>query len=308
MKTSARSPQPWSAAVVVGATGPWLEPEFLPPVSASAKSSVTASAAGLASAASGAPWAFDAVVFDMDGVVTDTAAVHAAAWQRMFDDYLRRRKREHGEPFRAFTSTDYRAYVDGRPRYQGVRAFLESRGLRLAAGTPGDAPELETICGLGNRKNAWFNEIVGRDGVRVYASTLALIRELRAAGRKVGLATSSRNAALVLAQTAAAPLFGTIVDGLVAERLHLAGKPAPDIFVTAAADLGAAPARTVVVEDAVAGVQAGVAGGFALVIGVAREHDAGDLRAAGADVVVRDLAEIGAGEINQKVRLKGAET
>jgi len=247
------------------------------------------------------------VVFDMDGVLTDTAAVHSAAWKRMFDEFLARHAARAGDAFREFThDTDYRTYVDGKPRYQGVAAFLASRGISLPQGTPADAPETETVCGLGNRKNQLFNAIVADSGVRVYESTVALIRTLQAAGVRVGLATSSRNASLLLARTQTASLFEAVVDGVVSEVRDLRGKPHPEIFLTAAADLGVSAARTVVVEDAVVGVQAGAAGGFALVIGVAREGNAEELRANGADMVVRDLADVSLAAIDQAARRKAA--
>ncbi|HVZ66587.1 MAG TPA: beta-phosphoglucomutase family hydrolase [Lacunisphaera sp.] len=247
--------------------------------------------------------AFDAAIFDLDGVVTETAAVHAEAWKRMFDEFLRHRARRRGEPFREFTQGgDYRAYVDGRPRYRGVESFLASRGLALPPGTPADEPQAETVCGLGNRKDELFREILAAGGVKVFPGTLALIGELRAAGIRVGLATSSRNSALVLAGTPAAGLFATIVDGMVLARLGLRGKPEPDIFALAAANLGVRRDRAIVIEDAVAGVQAGAAGGFALVVGVAREGNAEELRKNGADVVVGDLAEVNMEELNRLVR------
>jgi beta-phosphoglucomutase family hydrolase len=247
--------------------------------------------------------AFDAVIFDMDGVVTDTAAVHSAAWKQMFDEYLHLRDTRAGVPFREFTHVhDYRTYVDGRPRYQGVEAFLESRGIHLPMGTPDDPAGRETVCGLGNRKNGLFNEIIATSGVKLYATTLDLIHSLRQAGIKVGLATSSRNAAPVLEKTQTTHLFATVVDGLVSAGLSLKGKPHPDIFTTACAALRTTPARSVVVEDAVSGVRAGVAGGFGLVIGVAREDNAQELRENGADVVVRDLAEINVETIDRQVR------
>lgn len=243
----------------------------------------------------------------MDGVVTDTAAVHSAAWKRMFDEYLRRRATQTGAEFHEFTHAgDYRTHVDGRPRYQGVAAFLGSRGIHLPAGTPEDPAGRETVCGLGNRKNELFNEIIATGGVRLYESTVALVHALRAAGVRIGLATSSRNAALILNRTGTGPLFATVVDGLVSERLGLRGKPQPDIFTTAAANLGVPPARAVVVEDAVSGVRAGAAGGFALVIGVAREDNARELHENGADMVVRDLAEASVEAIDRSVRHKGA--
>ena len=248
---------------------------------------------------------FDAVIFDMDGVVTDTAAVHSLAWKRMFDEYLRARARRHGGAFEEFSpERDYRAYVDGKPRYQGVASFLASRGIELPLGTPADAPARETVCGLGNRKNELFNQIVGTAGARVYGSTLVLLHDLREAGIKIGLATSSRNAALILARSQTAPLFATVVDGIVSERLGLPGKPQPDIFIAACANLRVPCARAVVVEDAVAGVRAGAAGGFALVIGVAREGNAPELHAAGADLAAHDLAEVNLAAIDERVRLK----
>lgn len=254
-----------------------------------------------------APLAFDAAIFDMDGVLTETASVHSRAWKQMFDEFLRRRARERGEPYHEFTHAgDYLRYVDGKPRARGVEAFLESRGIRLPLGSADDPPEAETLCGLGNRKNELFNAIIASSGVQVFASTIALIEELRAAGVRVGLATSSRNSGLVLARTRTAPLFETVVDGVVSERLALRGKPQPDIFVTACRDLGARCERAIVIEDAVSGVQAGAQAGFGLVIGIAREDNAGALRENGADVVVRDLAELGLAEINRQVLLKAA--
>lgn len=243
----------------------------------------------------------------MDGVITQTAAVHSLAWKRMFDDYLLSRESRYGEPFREFTHAgDYLSYVDGRPRYRGVEAFLKSRGIVLPAGTAADLPGAETVCGLGNRKNAVFNQIIATEGVRVYDSTIALILALLEQGVRVGLATSSRNSGVILAKTRTAPLFATVVDGLVSEKLGLRGKPEPDIFVTAARNLGTSPDRSIVVEDAVSGVQAGAKGGFALVIGVAREDNAGELAANGADLVVRDLAETNLAEISRAIRVRRA--
>jgi beta-phosphoglucomutase family hydrolase len=253
------------------------------------------------------PHAFDAAIFDMDGVLTDTAAVHSGAWKRMFDEFLRRRERMHAEPFREFSHAhDYLRYVDGRPRYQGVKTFLESRGIHLPTGETHDPAGAETICGLGNRKNELFNHIIHSEGVRVYASTIALIDAMRDAGIQVGLATSSKNSGLILAKTRTDPLFATVVDGITSERLGLKGKPAPDIFVTACENLRAHPARAIVFEDAVSGVRAGADGGFALVIGVARENNASELREHGADLVVADLAELTLAEIDRKIRLKRA--
>ncbi len=263
---------------------------------------------GPGGAAGALPREFDAAIFDMDGVITDTAAVHSRAWKQMFDDYLRRRAEWGHEPFREFTHEgDYRAFIDGRPRYQGVAAFLESRDIRLPPGTPGDPPGTETICGLGNRKNALFNEIIALEGAGLYDSTVSLIGEMRAQSIKVGLATSSRNSALILGKSGVAHLFDTVVDGIVSEKLNLKGKPAPEIFTTASANLGVPSARAIVLEDAVSGVAAGASGGFALVIGLARENNHDELRRHGADFVVSDLAETNLEKINEAVRAKRAK-
>ncbi len=250
---------------------------------------------------------FDAAIFDLDGVITQTAAVHSLAWKRMFDEYLLSRESRYGERFREFTHDgDYLAHVDGRPRYCGVEAFLKSRGIELPLGSPADAPGTETICGLGNRKNELFNQIIATEGVRVYDSTIALILALLEQGVRVGLATSSRNSGIILAKTRTAPLFPVVVDGLVSEKRRLRGKPEPDIFLAAAHDLGVVPARAIVIEDAVSGVQAGAKGGFALVIGIAREDNAVELAANGADVVVRDLSEISIDAISRSISARRA--
>lgn len=243
----------------------------------------------------------------MDGVITQTAAVHSIAWKRMFDEYLRARAARHHEVFKEFTHAgDYLAHVDGRPRYKGVATFLKSRGIHLPLGTLQDHPGAETICGLGNRKNELFNAIIEREGVSLYDSTITLIRDLLAHGIKVGLATSSKNSAVILAKTGTAPLFATVVDGIVSERLGLRGKPEPDIFTTASRNLGVPCDRAIVVEDAVSGVQAGARGGFALTLGVARENNARELRENGADFVVQDLGELNADRISERVRAKRA--
>lgn len=246
--------------------------------------------------------AFEAVVFDMDGVLTQTATVHAEAWKQLFDEYLAARSARYGEPFREFTHEgDYRTYVDGRPRYRGVEAFLRSRGITLPYGAATDEPGAQTICGLGNRKNQLFNRILRERGVRVYDSTVALIIALRRRGVRVGLATSSRNAVDILELTGTRFLFGAVVDGLVSEQLGLRGKPEPDIFHEACAGLRVHPSRAVVVEDAASGVEAGSRGGFALTLGVAREGNAAELLARGADVAVDDLARLDVDGINNLV-------
>ncbi len=246
--------------------------------------------------------AFDAVVFDMDGVVTRTAEVHARAWRELFEAYLAARPELRPFSFPA----DYLEHIDGRPRYDGVAALLASRGVVLPRGTTDDAPGEDTVCALGNRKNVLFNRLIATDGVGVFESTLAFIAELEKRGVRIGLATSSRNAALVLERSGTARHFAAVIDGLVAEKRGLAGKPAPDIFVAACRDLGVAPERTVVVEDAAAGVAAGVRGEFAYVIGLAREGNAAELRAAGAHLVLRDLAEIELPELENRVLARRA--
>lgn len=237
---------------------------------------------------------FDGAVFDLDGVVTRTAEVHAAAWKELFDTYLWERSQRLGEPFRPFDfEADYRRYVDGKPRYEGVRSFLASRGVALPYGSPDDSAACETICGLGNRKNELFRKRLERDGVAVYDSSLALIRALRRRGLKIGMLSSSKNAAAVLAAAGLTDLFDLCVDGIEAARLNLRGKPDPDVFLYAAERLGIAPARAFAVEDALSGVEAARAAGFGLVIGVDRSGDAPALRAHGADIVVGDLAQLG---------------
>jgi alpha,alpha-trehalase len=235
----------------------------------------------------------DAVVFDMDGVVTDTATVHAAAWKRLFDEYLAERARTTDEQFVAFDlDGDYRRHVDGKPRYDGVRDFLASRGIVLPEGEPSDPPERETVCGLGNRKDRYFLAHIREYGVRAYPSTVELVGRLEATGFGTAIISASRNMKEVLAAAGLGDLFRVSVDGRDAEALALPGKPHPAVFLEAARRLGADPARAAVVEDALAGVEAGRRGRFGFVIGVDRVGHRDALREAGADVVVRDLAEV----------------
>jgi trehalose 6-phosphate phosphatase len=243
--------------------------------------------------------AIDGVLFDLDGVVTHTAKLHAAAWKELFDGYLQQRAAREHESVQPFDSdTDYRRYVDGKPRYQGIESFLNSRGIELPYGDPTDGPEQETIYGLGNKKNSIFLARLKAQGAEVYHSTVELIRALKARGIMVGIVSSSKNCAAVLEVTGLADLFDTRVDGWDSERFKLTGKPAPDIFLKAAEQLGVLPARTVIVEDAIAGVEAGRNGRFAVVIGVARQGTHAALYTHGADVVVGDLSEIGIDEDN----------
>ena len=231
----------------------------------------------------------DAVIFDMDGVVTDTASTHAAAWKRVFDGYLGERARRMDERFRPFEEDDYRRYVDGKPRYDAVRDFLASRGIALPEGDPTDPPDRETVCGLGNRKDAYFLAQLREQGAQAYPGTVALVRQLAARGVRTAIISASRNLTEVLDAAGVGDLFQVEVDGLDAERLGLAGKPDPAVFLEAARRLRVEPARAAIVEDALAGVEAGRRGGFALVVGVDRTGHPDALRAAGADVVVSDL-------------------
>lgn len=239
------------------------------------------------------PERFDGVLFDLDGVLTDTAQVHATCWKRMFDEFLHNHASRTGEPFRPFEiATDYKQYVDGKLRYEGVRSFLESRGIDLPYGEPDAPPDDNTICGLGNRKNALVGEILASEGVVVYEGSVAWVRHLRGLGVKTAVVSASRNCQAVLEAAGIGALFDVRVDGEVADRLGLAGKPEPATFLEAARKLGVAPGRAVVVEDAIAGVQAGRAGAFGLVIGVARKGDAAALQENGADVVLTDLGDL----------------
>jgi alpha,alpha-trehalase len=241
------------------------------------------------------PGEIDAVVFDMDGVVTQTAVLHAASWKRLFDAYFAERARRTGEVYAPFTEADYLRYVDGKPRYDGVRDVLAERGVTLPWGDPGDPPERETVCGLGNRKNDYFHRAIAEQGARVYPSTVTLVRDLKDVGVRVAIISASKNATMILEAAGVRDLFEVQVDGVVAAGLGLPGKPDPAVFVEAARRVGVAPARAAIVEDAIAGVRAGRAGGFGLVIGVDRGGNAAGLAAAGADVVVDDLAEVDVG-------------
>ncbi len=237
---------------------------------------------------------FEAVIFDLDGVITKTALVHSTAWTRMFNDYLSFREKTYDEKQAAFThEKDYLPFVDGKPRYKGVADFLSSRNIKLTYGHPSDSSDLETICGLGNRKNSYFNAILENEGVEVYDSTIDLVNELRSHNIKVGVASSSANCRKVLERAGIIQLFQTRVDGEVSAKLGLKGKPEPDIFTVASDNLKVSYKKAIVVEDAVSGVQAGSKGGFGLVLGIAREGNAHDLLNNGAHVVVSDISELG---------------
>lgn len=237
--------------------------------------------------------AFDAAVFDLDGVVTQTAKIHAAAWKELFDAYLQERAERFGEPFEPFDrSSDYLRYVDGKPRYEGIRSFLLSRGIELPYGSPGDPPGRETICALGDRKNELFHLLLARNGVEVDESSIRFIQALRRYGIKTALVSSSKNARAVVQAADLVTLFDACIDGVDAARLSLKGKPHPDIYLRAAECLNVAPSRTFGLEDALSGVEAMKAAGYGLVIGVDRGNQAAALREHGADVVVSDLAEL----------------
>lgn len=239
------------------------------------------------------PRGIAACLFDLDGVLTRTAEIHAAAWKRMFDSFLREWVGGTGSAHEPFDPVgDYAAHVDGRPRADGVRAFLASRGIRLPEGAPEDPPSAETVHGLANRKNELVGGLIERQGVRAYEGSVRFLGAVRAAGLACAVVTSSENAEAVLRAAGLADMFEVKVDGVAVRELGLAGKPAPEEFLEAARRLGVAPERAAVLEDAVAGVAAGRAGGFGYVIGVDRAGQAAALRAAGADVVVSDLAEL----------------
>jgi beta-phosphoglucomutase family hydrolase len=241
----------------------------------------------------GLPEGVTACLFDLDGVLTQTAKVHAAAWRQMFDDYLRARAARRGESFVPFDPVrDYDEYVDGKPRADGVRSFLASRGIELPEGSPDDPPEAETVIGLGSRKNQIVLRMIHDDGVEPYEGSVRYVEAARAAGLRRAVVSSSTNARDVLTAAGILELFEEIVDGHTAERDQLQGKPAPDTFLAGARALGVGADQAVVFEDALAGVEAGHAGKFAFVVGVDRAGQADALKAHGADVVVKDLADL----------------
>jgi beta-phosphoglucomutase family hydrolase len=234
------------------------------------------------------PAGIRACLFDLDGVLTKTATVHARAWKEMFDGFLRGR----GEPFEPFEAADYEEYVDGKPRLDGVRSFLAARGIDLPEGSPDDPTEADTVHGLGLRKNDRVLELIREQGVEPYEGSVRFVEAARDRGLRRAVVSSSSNARDVLVAAGIDQLFEDRVDGLVAERERLAGKPAPDTFLFGARLLGVEPAQAAVFEDALAGVEAGRAGRFGWVVGVDRSGEAEALRGRGADVVVRDLSEL----------------
>jgi len=242
----------------------------------------------------GLPEGIKACLFDLDGVLTQTAKVHAAAWKTMFDEFLRSWAERHGQEFVPFDPvSDYDEYVDGKPRYEGVKSFLSSREIELPKGTPDDPPSAETIDGLGNRKNEIVLKLIRDQGVEPYEGSVRYLRAVIAEGLRRAVVSSSTNTSDVLrAAGIDEHLFDEIVDGVVAEREHLKGKPAPDTYLAAARAVGVEPREASVFEDALAGVEAGRAGDFGFVVGVDRVGQADALKAHGADVVVGDLAEL----------------
>jgi beta-phosphoglucomutase family hydrolase len=241
----------------------------------------------------GLPDRIRACLFDLDGVLTQTAGIHASAWKKMFDGYLRERAARSGEQFVAFDAVgDYDEYVDGKPRYEGVRSFLDSRGIDLPPGDPSDATDAETIDGLGNRKNEIVSRMIRRQGVEAYEGSVRYVRAAREAGLRRAVVSSSTNCRDVLVAAGIEDLFEERIDGIVAREQRLRGKPQPDTYLAAARALGAEPGAAAVFEDALAGVEAGRAGGFGLVVGIDRTGQAAELRRHGADIVVNDLVEL----------------
>ncbi|WP_243366938.1 beta-phosphoglucomutase family hydrolase [Fundidesulfovibrio soli] len=241
----------------------------------------------------GLPGSIRACLFDLDGVLTKTARLHAEAWKRMFDDFLASRARADGQPFVPFDAVgDYDQYVDGKPREDGIRSFLESRGIKLSEGKNDDPETAETIHGLGKRKNGIFLSLMRERGVEAYPGSLRYVRAVKAAGLRTAVASSSTNCREALIAAGIAELFDARVDGIVARERHLPGKPASDTYVAAARALGVDPAGAAVFEDALAGVAAGRAGKFGFVVGVDRMDQADELRSHGADIVVNDLAAL----------------
>jgi len=241
----------------------------------------------------GLPDGIRACLFDLDGVLTQTAKLHAVAWKQVFDEFLRRRAQETGQEFVPFDAVrDYDEFVDGKPRYDGVRSFLASRRIELPQGSPGDPPDANTVDGLGNRKNELVLKLIRERGVEPFEGSVRYVRAARDAGLRRAVVSSSTNCGDVLAAAGIDDLFEAVIDGVLAEREHLKGKPAPDTFLAGARALGVEPPRAAVFEDALAGVQAGRAGGFGVVVGVDRIGQAEALRAHGADTVVRDLSEL----------------
>jgi alpha,alpha-trehalase len=236
---------------------------------------------------------YQGVIFDLDGVITQTAKVHARAWKKMFDQFLEKLSEEEGTDYKPLNiETDYPEYIDGIPRYDGVREFLKSRDIEIPYGSPSDPPDERTICGLGNRKNELFLETLEEQGAEVYEDTVTMIKKWRDDGLKTAVISSSKNCKPVLETAGLLNLFDARVDGVIAAELDIPGKPEPDIFIEAAGRLGNSPAECVVFEDAIAGVKSASNGGIGLVVGVARKDNDGELLKNGADITVTELTEL----------------
>ena len=244
-------------------------------------------------------YSFEAGIFDMDGVITKTAIVHADAWKLVFDECLREKAVSEGEQFQEFTHQDYLNFVDGKPRLKGIKSFLESRGINLPLGSAEDAPNKHTRYAIGNKKNAKFREVLKTNGVEVYRPCIELIKDFKKNGIKVGVVSSSKNCQFILETAGVLEIFDTRVDGVVSEKMGLEGKPEGDIFVQATLNLGTLPSRCVVFEDAISGVQAGRNGGFAFVVGVARSDNVDALNKNGADVVITSFSALSLDRIQE---------
>lgn len=242
------------------------------------------------------PWStdeLDALIFDLDGVITQTAALHMRAWKQLFDEYLREYRTRTGEAVELYNGKeDYLEFIDGVPRYDGVRNLLESRGIRLPWGNPDDPPGKETVCGLGNQKNRMFLEFMEKDGVQVFEDTIEKINQWRREGLSTAVISSSKNCKPILETAGIGDLFDVRVDGVISEEEQIRGKPAPDIFLEAARRLGADPSRSAVFEDAVSGVKAGAAGEFRYVVGVARKNPKEVLYRNGATIAIHSFNEL----------------
>ena len=235
---------------------------------------------------------YHGLIFDLDGVITQTAKVHARAWKKMFDQFLEKLSEEEGTDYKPLDiETDYPKYIDGIPRYDGVREFLKSRDIELPYGSPSDPPDNQTICGLGNRKNELFLETLEEQGAEVYGDTVTMIKKWRAAGLKTAVISSSKNCKPVLETARLLHLFDARVDGVISAELDIPGKPEPDIFIEAAVRLNRSPAQCVVFEDAIAGVAAASKGHLGLTVGVARQDNDDELLENGADITVNQLTE-----------------
>ena len=243
---------------------------------------------------------YQAVIFDLDGVITDTAKVHALSWKSMLDDYLKKRSIKYNQDFYPFSiENDYPTYVDGKPRYDGICSFLQSRGITLTFGNSNDGPEQDTVCGLSNRKNHIFTDMLSKQGVEVFETTISLIKELKEFRILCGVVSSSKNCQRVLRTAGIEDLFLKRVDGVVSAELNLKGKPSPDIFLKCAELMKVEVNKSVVVEDAISGVKAGHDGRFGLVIGIDRMDISERLKENGADVVIPDFLSVSPNDINE---------